>query len=185
MWSSGESSWLHNGDVLCFLWGTNWIYICYVEESRPLLWSSGQSSWLQIQRSCLDSRRYQLFWEVVCLERGPLSLVSTTEELLGRKSSGSGVENREYGRMDPSRWQRGTLYPTKVGTSFAKKRQSVGRSVQIKFVSNSSSSWRHQSPRGESSLLRVYFIYVTQRTYNIKKTNICQWNTEHETGGES
>jgi hypothetical protein len=31
------------------------------------------------------------------LERGPLSLVSTTEELLGRKSSGSGLENREYG----------------------------------------------------------------------------------------
>jgi hypothetical protein len=26
------------------------------------------------------------------LERGPLSLVSTSEELLGRKSSGSGLE---------------------------------------------------------------------------------------------
>jgi hypothetical protein len=36
-------------------------------------------------------------------ERGPLSLVSTTEELLGRKSSGFGLENREYGRRDPSR----------------------------------------------------------------------------------
>jgi hypothetical protein len=35
------------------------------------------------------------------LERGPLSLVSTTEDLLGRKSSGSGLENREYGRKDP------------------------------------------------------------------------------------
>jgi hypothetical protein len=32
-----------------------------------------------------DSRRYQIFWEVVGLERGPLSLVSTTEELLDRK----------------------------------------------------------------------------------------------------
>jgi hypothetical protein len=30
-----------------FLWGTNWIYICHVEESRPPLWSRGQSSWLQ------------------------------------------------------------------------------------------------------------------------------------------
>jgi hypothetical protein len=29
----------------------------------------------------------------VGLERGPLSLVSTTEELLGRKSSGSGLES--------------------------------------------------------------------------------------------
>jgi hypothetical protein len=36
-------------------------------------------------------------------ERGPLSLVSTIEELLERKSSGSGLENREYGRRDPSR----------------------------------------------------------------------------------
>jgi hypothetical protein len=29
--------------------------------------------------------------------------VSTTEELLGRKSSGSVLENREYCRRDPSR----------------------------------------------------------------------------------
>jgi hypothetical protein len=34
----------------------------------------------------------------VGLERGPLNLVGTTEELLGRKSKGSGLENREYGR---------------------------------------------------------------------------------------
>jgi hypothetical protein len=103
LWSSGQSSWLQNGDVLCFLWGTNWIYICYVEESRSPLWSSGQSCWPQIHRSVFDSRRYQIFWEVVSLERGPLSLVSTIEELLGRKSSGSGLESREYGRRDPSR----------------------------------------------------------------------------------
>jgi hypothetical protein len=35
------------------------------------------------------------------LERGPLSPVSITEELLG--SSGSGLENRDYGRGDPLR----------------------------------------------------------------------------------
>jgi hypothetical protein len=35
------------------------------------------------------------------LERGPLNLVSTIEELLGRKSSGSRLESREYGRGDP------------------------------------------------------------------------------------
>jgi hypothetical protein len=96
LWSSGQSSWLHNSDALCFLWGTNWIYMCYVEESRPPLWSSGRSSWLQIQRSGFDSRHYQIFW-VVSLERGALILVSTIEELLERKSSGSGLENREYG----------------------------------------------------------------------------------------
>jgi hypothetical protein len=54
-------------------------------DIRPRLWSSGQSSWLQIQRSGFDSRLYQIFWEVVGLERGPLSLLSTTEELLDRK----------------------------------------------------------------------------------------------------
>jgi hypothetical protein len=50
-----------------------------------------------------DSRRYQILWEVVGLDRGPLSLVSKTEELLGRNSSGSGLENREYGRGNPLR----------------------------------------------------------------------------------
>jgi hypothetical protein len=63
-----------------------------------LNWSSVQSSWLQIQRSGFDSRRYQIFREVVGLERSPLSLVSTIQELLGRKSSGSTLENRDYGR---------------------------------------------------------------------------------------
>jgi hypothetical protein len=61
----------------------------------PPLWSSCQSSWLQIQGSGFDSRRNQIFLKVVGLKRGPFSLVSTTEELLGRKSSGSGLESRE------------------------------------------------------------------------------------------
>jgi hypothetical protein len=34
----------------------------------------------------------------VGLERGPLSLVSRTEELLERKSNGSNLENRDNGR---------------------------------------------------------------------------------------
>jgi hypothetical protein len=67
-------------------------------SARPPLWSGGQDSWLQIQRSEFDSWRYQIFWEVVGLERGPFSLMSTIEELLGRKSSGSGLEIREYDR---------------------------------------------------------------------------------------
>jgi hypothetical protein len=49
------------------------------------MWSSGQSSWLQIHKSGFDSRRYQIFCGVLGLERGPLSLVSTTEELLDWK----------------------------------------------------------------------------------------------------
>jgi hypothetical protein len=46
----------------------------------------------------------------VGLERGPLSLVSTIEELLERNSSGSGLEIREYGRRNPLRGPRYTLY---------------------------------------------------------------------------
>jgi hypothetical protein len=75
-----------------------------------------------------DSRLHQFFWEVVGLERGPLSLVNTIEELLGRKSSGSGLENREYGLRDPSRYQRDTPLSLKLAlTSLT----SGGRSVDI------------------------------------------------------
>jgi hypothetical protein len=47
------------------------------------MWSSGQSPWLQIRRPGFDFRYYQK--KVVGLERGPLSLVNTIEELLDRK----------------------------------------------------------------------------------------------------
>jgi hypothetical protein len=40
-----------------------------------------------------DFRPYQIFWEVVGLERGPFSLGRIIEEVLGRKSSGSDPEN--------------------------------------------------------------------------------------------
>jgi hypothetical protein len=51
------------------------------------------------------------------MERGPLSLVSATEVLLGRKSIGSSLENREYGHNDPSHWPRGILYQQKLALS--------------------------------------------------------------------
>jgi hypothetical protein len=41
-----------------------------------------------------DSRRHQIFWEVVDLKRGPLSLLRIMQELLEWKSKGSGLENR-------------------------------------------------------------------------------------------
>jgi hypothetical protein len=89
--------------------------------------SSGQSSWLQIQRSGFDFRSYLIFWEVVDLEQGPFSLVSTTEELLGKQSSGSGLENREHGREVPLRWLPDTPLYAEVGTNFADMRRSLGR----------------------------------------------------------
>jgi hypothetical protein len=82
------------------------------QVERPSLWS--KSSWLQIQRSGFDSRCYQIFWEEVALERSPLSLVSTIDELLERESSDSGLKIREYGCRDPSRWPCGILYQKKL-----------------------------------------------------------------------
>jgi hypothetical protein len=89
-----------------------------------VLWSSGQSSWLQIQGLGFNSLRYQIFWKAVSLERGPLSLVNTIEEVLERKSSGSGLENCYYSRRDQSR-----THPlsAKVGTNFSDKRRSLIR----------------------------------------------------------
>jgi hypothetical protein len=47
-----------------------------------------------------DCQHNKIFQEVVGLERCPLSLVTTNEELLGAKSSGSGLDNLEYGCGD-------------------------------------------------------------------------------------
>jgi hypothetical protein len=94
---------------------------------RPPLWSSGQSSYLHIQRSGFDSRSYQNSWEVIGQERGPLSLVNTIEKILERKSSGSGLENSEYGLRDPSRWPCDTPLSIKFGTNFPDKRRLLGR----------------------------------------------------------
>jgi hypothetical protein len=63
----------------------------------------------------------------VGLERDSLSLVSTIEELLERKSRGFGLENRAYGCRDPSPWPRGALYSQKLAlTSLTGDSRSVG-----------------------------------------------------------
>jgi hypothetical protein len=154
LWSSGQRSWLQNGDVLWFMWGTNWIYICYVEESRPPLWSSGQSSWLQ--NGDVLWFMWGTNWIYICYVEetemclatdpevwvrfpalpdflwssgsgtGPLSLLSTTEELLDRKGTDP-VQNAETTR-DPPHWPRGTLYPQKLALTSP---TSDGRSVSI------------------------------------------------------
>jgi hypothetical protein len=74
----------------------------------PLLWSSGQISWLHIRRPGFDFRYYQKK-KVVGLEHGPLSLVSTTEQLLGRKvatsvykADNTAIETRHADHVAPS-----------------------------------------------------------------------------------
>jgi hypothetical protein len=86
-----------------------------------------QGSWRQIERSGFDSLRYQNFWDIVGLEQGSLSLMSTIEELVARKSSGSGLENQDYGLRDQPHWPRDTLNPQKwAPTLLTSSSHSVG-----------------------------------------------------------
>jgi hypothetical protein len=62
----------------------------------------------------------------VGLERGPLSLVSTTEGILGRKSSGSGPENRDYSRRGSDAMTTRHPLSVKDSTNFADRRRSIG-----------------------------------------------------------
>jgi hypothetical protein len=79
-----------------------YIYVCVcvcvcVCVYGPPLWSSGQSSGYGSRGpdSIAGATRFS---EIVGLERDPLRLVSTIEELLERKSSRSGLGNLDYGR---------------------------------------------------------------------------------------
>jgi hypothetical protein len=96
----------------------------------------------------------------VGLERGPLSLVSKTEELLDKKSSGSCLENREYGRRDPSRWPRGTFYPQKLAITSP---TSGGRSVGI--------------VRSRTQTMEFSFFYLCSRQFG----PIALWDVEAPT----
>jgi hypothetical protein len=72
------------GRILGFIDQSRCFFLSSSSSVGPPLWSSGQSSWLQVRRPGFDSRHYQKK-KIVNLERGSLSFVSTTEELLDRK----------------------------------------------------------------------------------------------------
>jgi hypothetical protein len=92
----------------------------------PPLRSSGQSSWLKMQGSRVrfpGTTKKSSGSGTGCTQPREYNWGATWW-----KSSGSCLENREYGRKDPSRWPRGTLYPQKLAISSP---TSGGRSVGI------------------------------------------------------
>jgi hypothetical protein len=110
-----------------------------------------------------DFQRYQIFWEVAGLKRGPFSLVSTIEELRGRNNSGCGLEIPKYGRKDPSRWLRGTLYPQKlVLTSPTSGGRSVGivhsrtKTTEFRFLRSSNTFTGQSLKRFEPKTSRIF-----------------------------
>jgi hypothetical protein len=84
----------YNGDAMCFLCeiGSN-VFKYYLEDR--LCGLVVRVPGYRFRGLGFDSRRYKIFWEVVGLERGSLSLVRIIEELLEWKSNGSGLENRD------------------------------------------------------------------------------------------
>jgi hypothetical protein len=93
----------------------------------------------------------------VGLEQGPLSLVSTIEELLERKNSGSGLENRDYGRRDSSRWPSGTLYPQKLSLTSP---TSGGRSVGTVRLRTKASEFFFNTIRRSCQLLLLLALII-------------------------
>jgi hypothetical protein len=114
----------------------------------------------------------------VSLERCPFSLVSTTEELLGRKSSGSGLENREYCRRNRPLWPRGTLYPEKFTLTSP---TSGGRSVGIVHSLTQATEFSLENTRFQKLDLFLPSIegrYIPTLLGPLQRANLNHWTTD-------
>jgi hypothetical protein len=104
----------HTQATIDLSWGS--VAVDVTVDVRPRVSNTGGAA-PQLGRPCdlviTDSRPYQNFW-VAGLEHGPLTLVSTNEELLGRKSSGSGRETEITAVGIHRAYHATSLYPQKL-----------------------------------------------------------------------
>jgi hypothetical protein len=131
-----------------------------------------------------DYRRYQIFWEVLGLEQGPLSLMSTTEELHGRNINSSGLENRENVREDALHWPRDTLYLQKLALTtptcgdrsvgiarlWTKTTEFVSKDTTIKM--KASIFWKLFIRRLMDSIFNIFLVFICQWLF---------WTYKHRT----
>jgi hypothetical protein len=108
-------------------------------------------------------RRYQILWEAVGLERGPLSLMRIAEELLERKSSGSGLENLATAGI---RWADHATPSTHKSRHYFAGRS--GRSVGIVRLRTKS--------HGVCSVIYIYIsCYFMEEGINESHWNVLKW----------
>jgi hypothetical protein len=93
-------------------------------------------------------------------ERSTLSLVSTIEELLGRNSYGSGLENQEYCRGDPLCWPCNTLCPQKLAPT-----SPTSGNLLVGIVRS----------RTKATELVCCFVFDTQLARTLKNTTCFVW----------
>jgi hypothetical protein len=141
------------------------------------LWSSGQSFWLQIQRSLVRFPALPDFSERHWVWNGVHSpswvLMSITEELLGRNSSGSGQENREYDRRDSLRWPRNTLYPQKL--VLLRQEAAVARSAWFASGPKPRSLKLSSSSSSLSLLRKCYKLHSFFTLCFFHSCSLCNW----------